>query len=258
MSEKRVLSKKTSICLLAGATTLLLTLLLFLNPIPQSQQYHLFADTKSWLGIPNASNVLSNLPFAFIGIWGLIVLFFPHKKLFLDNRERWPWITFSIGLFLTALGSAYYHLSPDNARLVWDRLPMTLVFMSLATALICERISTPFGLLAWPILIAIGFSSIVYWHHTNDLRPYLGVQLFTLLVMLLMLVTVSPYNRNWDLAVIIILFALARLFEFFDKEIYRLTANVASGHTLKHLAAALAALWLIRMISKRKIVTDEH
>ena len=33
-------------------------------------------------------------------------------------------------MLLTAVGSSYYHLAPDNERLFWDRLPMTIAFSS--------------------------------------------------------------------------------------------------------------------------------
>lgn len=65
---------------------------------------------------------------------------------FLDPRERWPYVLVFVGLVLTAFGSAYYHLAPDNARLVWDRLPMTIVFMPLVAALIAERVNLKLGL----------------------------------------------------------------------------------------------------------------
>ena len=40
-------------------------------PIPQDPGYHSFADQRTMIGIPNALNVVSNVPFAFIGLAGL-------------------------------------------------------------------------------------------------------------------------------------------------------------------------------------------
>lgn len=237
----------------------LLTVLVFyiLKPIPQLQSYHHFADQRNFLGIPNAWNVLSNIAIALPGLWGLVLLFSPEKVLFNDHRERWLWIGVSIGLILTAVGSSYYHLAPDNSRLLWDRLPMSCVFMSLAAALIGERVNINLGLWLWPVLLGIGFYSVFLWYASeaqgkSDLSFYIGIQVFTILVAMVMLLSPSPYDRNGDLAVVIACYGLAMLCDLFDHQIHRLTGGVVSGHTLKHLAVGLAGAWLIRMIWLRK------
>lgn len=232
---------------------------LMLKPIPQPQSYHNFADQRSWLELPNALNVLSNVAFALAGIWGLFLLFSPGRIKFFDYRERWPWIGVAFGLILTAVGSGYYHLAPDNTHLVWDRLPMAIVFMSYVAALISERVNIRLGLWLWPILLGIGIYSVLLWHVTElrgigDLRLYLGIQVFTILSALVMLMAKSPYNRNWDLAVISLLYVLAIVFEMLDHQIYLLSREIISGHTLKHLTAASAGVWLMLMIDKRKII----
>lgn len=254
-----MISKKASIGLLLCAIALIVVVGLLFGPIPQPEAYHNFADQRNWLGVANAWNVFSNILFALAGIWGLFLLFSPERVKFTDHRERWLWVGVSIGLILTAIGSSYYHLAPDNARLVWDRLPMTIIFMSYVAALISERIDVRLGLWLWPLLLGLGFYSVLAWHASdlrgiNDLRFYLGIQALAVLVTLVMLLTRSPYTRTWDLAIVVILFGIARFFEFSDHEIFELTRGIISGHTLKHLAAALAGIWLIRMIWKRKIV----
>ena len=114
---------------------------------PQPLSYHHFADQRTWLGVPNFGDVVSNLLFLLAGVLGLVFLFgkSSHGQ-FLDPRERWPYVFVFVGILLTAFGSAYYHLAPDNARLVWDRLPMTIVFMPLVAALIAERVNIKLGL----------------------------------------------------------------------------------------------------------------
>lgn len=257
-----MVSKKTSVILLLSMTVLLVAIMFLLKPIPQPPEYHAFAYQKSWLGIPHALDVLSNILFGLAGLWGLVLLWRPGKIQFVDKRERWPWLGVSIGLILTAFGSAYYHLAPDNTRLVWDRLPMTIVFMSYAAALITERVNKSLGLWLWPLLVALGFYSVFLWHISelrgiSDLRFYVGIQEFAILVSLIMLLTASPYTRTWDLAVVVALYGLARLCEISDQEIYRITGGIVSGHTLKHMAAALAGFWLIHMIWKRKMITNK-
>jgi hypothetical protein len=252
------ISKKTSPVLLVGIAILIAMIGLLIKPIPQPQTYHNFADQGTWQGIPNAWNVLSNIPFALVGIWGLFLLFYADKLQFVDNRERWLWAGVSIGFILTAFGSGYYHLAPDNARLMWDRLPMTIIFMSYAAALISERINVSLGLWLWPLLLGFGFYSVFHWHLSElqgagDLRLYFGVQAFVLLATFVMLITPSLYDRNGDIVVVAILFVLAKLFEMFDHQFDVVTRGYFSGHTLKHLISALAGAWLLRMLWKRKI-----
>ena len=128
------MSQRTSVTLLLILTATVALIFLLLPRIPQPQAYHLFADRRSLLGIPNFGDVASNLPFAVIGIWGLIFLLRSGSNeatgRFLEQGERWPYLFVFVGLLLTAFGSSYYHLSPNNSRLVWDRLPMTIAFMS--------------------------------------------------------------------------------------------------------------------------------
>lgn len=253
-----MISKKKIFIILVAIALLMVAVGWFLNPISQPQSYHNFADQRSWLGISNAWNVLSNIPFALAGIWGLVLLF-SGKIHFIDKRERWPWVGVSIGLILTAFGSSYYHLAPDNYRLVWDRLPMTIIFMSFVAALITDRINARLGLWLWPLLLIIGICSVLQWHSSElhgagDLRFYAAVQIYTMVAALVMLLAPSCYrdSRNWDLVVVAIFYGLAKLFEAFDSQIFTLLNGIISGHTLKHLAAAMAGVWMIRMIWKRK------
>jgi hypothetical protein len=58
-----------------------------------------------------------------------------------------------------------------------------------------------------------------------------------------------------DLWVVIALYVAARLAEVFDRAIYAL-GGMLSGHTLKHLLAALAAVWVLRMIRLRQPVSS--
>src|SRR5579863_10657414 len=149
-----MISRKASLGLLILLTAIMIMACCFLPRIPQPASYHQFADRRSLLGIPNFGDVLSNLPFAVIGICGLVFLlrtrFRNNPQAFLDERERWPYLFVFAGLLLTALGSSYYHLAPDNARLLWDRLPMTVTFMAMVSAVIAERISVRLGLWLLP------------------------------------------------------------------------------------------------------------
>src|SRR6478752_8843870 len=121
-------------------------------PMPQPLSYHAFADCRAFWSIPNALNVLSNLPFLVAGAFGLALVARGGGG-FIDQREALPYLVFFLGAMLTSFGSAYYHLAPDNARLVWDRLPMTLGFAGLVSAAAAERVDRRWGLrLLWPLL----------------------------------------------------------------------------------------------------------
>ena len=54
--------------------------LIFVQPIPQWPEYHDFADDRAFLGIPNTHNVLSNLGFLIVGIWGALFVLSPPGR----------------------------------------------------------------------------------------------------------------------------------------------------------------------------------
>jgi len=142
---------------------------LFVPRTPQPLSCHQFTDRRSWLGIPNFGDVVSNIPFLVAGFWGLGFLCrTSSRERFIDAGERWPYAFLFLGLLLTAGGSAYYPLAPDNARLVWDRLPMTLVFMPLVAAILAERVNVKLGLGVLPLLIAVGMGSLIEWHWSEQ------------------------------------------------------------------------------------------
>jgi len=231
---------------------------MLLPRIPQPQTYHDFADQRFLLGITNFGDVASNLLFAVSGVWGLSFLFGQRGAgSFIDPRERWAYVFVFLGLLLTAFGSGYYHLAPDNARLVWDRLPMTLAFMGLVSAMISERVSVPAGFYLLPILLLIGASSVVLWWYSEvrnagDLRFYAAVQVYAVLIVPVLLLLPPRYTRSWDFAVVCCFYVLAKIFETADRGIFSLDRHTISGHTLKHLAAGAAGFWILRMIKKRQ------
>jgi hypothetical protein len=110
-----------------------------LKPIAQDPEYHLFADDRPLIFIPNCLNVLSNVPFVIIGILGITLISF-NKKLYIFQNIRFYYYCFFSGIFLTGIGSAYYHLNPNNSTLVWNKLPMTISFMSFFSIIIFEYI----------------------------------------------------------------------------------------------------------------------
>jgi len=234
--------------------------MLALPSIPQSQEYHNFSDQRSLFGIQNCFNVISNLPFLLVGVLGLHFLMRLNtrnsERVFIEPAERLPYLVLFLCVALTSFGSAYYHLLPNNDRLVWDRLPMTIVFMSLFAATITERISVKAGLVSLLPLLAIGTGSVIYWDMTErggmgDLRVYIIVQFYTMLAIpILVFLFPSRYSRGGDLFIAVIIYAFAKIFELLDLDIFEL-GHITSGHTLKHIARALSAIWILRMLEKR-------
>lgn len=259
--EAHLLSRKNGVALMLGVALGIGVLIFRLPPIPQPASYHQFADQRRWLGIPNFGNVISNAAFAIVGVCGILFIRRHAQKALLDPRERWPFLGVFIGLLLTAFGSAYYHLAPNNAHLVWDRLPMTIVFGSLVAALIVERMSVRAGLQLLPWFVVLGAGSVVQWywneiHGHGDLRIYAAVQLYSALALLLALLLPPRYTRSRDFAIVFGFYVLAKLFETADRQIFAFH-HIVSGHTLKHLAAAAAGYWILRMLALREPCTQE-
>jgi tryptophan-rich sensory protein len=255
-----LISRRTSLTLLFVITVIVIVVDLLLPRIPQPQSYHMFADQRSFLGIPNFGDVVSNVPFAIVGVWGLVFLLRSNSEQisehFIDRRERWFYLIIFFGLLLTAFGSSYYHLKPSNARLVWDRLPMTIVFMSLVSALVAERINLRAGLWLLPILLLIGVGSVLQWYISElrgvgDLRFYATVQAYSVLFLLMALLFPPRYTFGSDLVGVAGFYILAKVLETLDKPIFRI-GHIVSGHTLKHLAAAMAGYWVLRMVKRRR------
>jgi len=222
---------------------------LTLAPIPQDQSYHAFTDTRGLFGIPNFLNVISNVFFLVVGLLG--IQFFTHRNLGGTNKA---WLIFFVGVALVSVGSAYYHWNPDNTTLVWDRLPMTIGFMGLLVALLGEYVDTRLGnnfLLLSALLL--GAASVLYWHWTDDLRFYYWVQFIPLIVIVLLILFFrSSYSNRWIILLVLACYVLAKIAEFYDTEIYRVTTDLISGHTLKHCLAAASCYFVLLMLKQRK------
>jgi len=252
------MGRRGAIGLVGGLAVLAAAILLLIAPIPQDPAYHRLADSRPWACIPNALNVLSNAGFLLVGALGLaFVARGGGRHAFLEPLERWPYGVFFGGLLLTGVGSAYYHWEPGNARLAWDRLPLAITLMGLLAATITERIGVTVGSRLLGPLVAIAAGSVIYWHWTEqrgagDLRLYALVQFYPVVAVPLMLWWLPPrYTRGSELFAAAATYAAAKVPELADGWILSATRAV-SGHTLKHLLAALAGYWVLRMLRHRR------
>lgn len=226
-----------------------------IDPIAQNPAYHNFADQRRIFSIANFYNVLSNLPFVIIGVMGIRLV--ALRKTSSGLAELQPmYLTFFIGVLLTGFGSGYYHYQPDNQTLVWDRLPMTIAFMALFSAIIGEYISTR---LAWKLfapLLILGITSVIYWYVTElnghgDLRAYALVQFLpVLLIPMILWLFDSKLNKDKYIWGLIGAYTISKLMESFDIQIYKVF-GLLSGHSLKHLAAAFGTLIFYWALQKR-------
>ena len=228
------------------------------GPIPQLEHYHDFADQRALFGIPNAFDVLSNVGFAAVGLWGLTAL---------RSRER-PlpagaiagYAVFFAAILLTTFGSGFYHLAPDNARLIWDRLPIALGCAGLLAAVRAQTRAVH-GRWILPALVVSAIASVFWWSFTEssgvgDLRPYLLLQGAPMvLIPLWQWNARSRASERLAFAAAIVLYALAKVFELGDHAVLDALGFV-SGHTLKHLlatgAAAVLTASVVSMTTERR------
>lgn len=224
-----------------------LAVAMMLGPIAQPQSYHLFADRRAWLGVPNFGDVASNGAFLVTGALGLVACIRWRPE-----GARRSWIVFFGGVVLVCAGSAYYHWSPTDQTLVWDRLPMTIGFMGLYIALLSEFVAARLERYLLVPAVLLGIASVAYWVFTDDLRFYFGVQVLSLASVAAIVLTFRNSRRqNRYLGAAFVCYAIAVACEQLDRPIFELLNHAISGHTLKHLFAALAPFWIYRMLRAR-------
>lgn len=228
--------------------------ILSMEPIPQNIGYHSFADTRKFVGVPNFFDVVTNIPFLLVGILGFRVCLRAEP-----NTVRNAWMVLFVGVGLVSAGSAYYHWSPDNESLMWDRLPMTIGFMGLLVALLGEYVDNR---LAAPLLlipaVGLGLATVLYWHWTDDLRPYYWVQLVPLLTIpAVMVLYRRRYSHQWLLLVALGWYILAKVAESYDLTVFQHTEELISGHSIKHLLAGTGCYIIFVMLKKRKTIEHE-
>lgn len=235
---------------LAALAALLALGLLLHGPIPQWASYHVFADQRGWLGVPNAADVLSNLPFALIGGWALW-----SGRGLLRSDASLAWRAFAGALIATAAGSAMYHWAPHNASLALDRLPIAWACAALSCAFLAERLDARWGApITLAAALAAASASVLLWWWSeqlgrSDLRPYLFVQFLPMLLVPAALLMRLP--KRFDSAApdaawwgVLLGYAIAKGLELADHAVFD-GLGAISGHTLKHLVAAGAAAWLL-------------
>lgn len=218
-----------------------------LPAVAQWASYHDFADQRSLAGVPHAANVLSNLPFLLVGALGLAWLRGAAAR-----GVAAAYGLLFVGVLLTAFGSAWYHLDPRDATLVWDRVPIALAFAGLVAGTLADR--APRRRLPYTVAFAtVAAGTVVAWVVAANLMPYLVMQASFVAAALVATARLpSQYSHGRWLYGAAALYGLAVACEHLDRAIAAATHGAISGHTLKHLLAALALYVVAAMLRRRR------
>ena len=240
--------------LLISVVLLVLAVLLTLDPIAQDPAYYNFVDDRDWLGISNAWNVLSNVGFIIV----VLLRFAPYQQRQHDQSLHAYVTLFLLGVFLTAFGSAWFHWAPNTATLVWDRLPMTIAFSSFFLSVWHDFITPRARQWLWPAVL-FSTATVFYWYWTEtqgqgDLRPYVVVQFLPLLLLPLILWLYQKKSiQPRPIFIALGFYILAKVAEMNDGFFYELTGHIISGHSIKHLLAAVAAYYILMAYQKPEV-----
>jgi hypothetical protein len=244
-----------------AVSTLLIVVATLMPRISQDPKFHLLADSRVLFGVPRFGDVVSNLPFSLVGLVGLwAVAGARARPVFETTGDALPYRIFFAAVATIGLGSAYYHWAPSTERLFWDRLPMSMAFMAFFAAFTADRINRRVGIY-WvlPIAMGLGIASLVYWRWSEsighgDLRPYALIQFGPMLILPLMCLLFRERHLTDGryLAAVIAVYGLAILTARFDHEVLGFTAGFISGHSLKHLIAAVACAIPLAMLRARR------
>lgn len=247
--------KIASLCLIAF---ILLVFIWNFPPIAQPENYHDFADKRAFFGLNHAFDVLSNLPIFFVGIWGIYFL----KKTNLQSTstfEKNLWFVFFGATAFVAIFSFYYHLAPDNFRLFWDRIGLSVLFLSFFSLMLEERINHKIGVrLAIPLII-FGVGSVFYWILTEkagagDLRFYVLTQFGPIIVLpFLFFLFPSKHPGQYWIYGSLGFYILAKFAEEWDAQIFHFFHENLAGHTLKHLLSSISLVFIVLYLKKRAI-----
>lgn len=239
-------------------TAIVLTVLAaqpFLPHLPQSQDYHHFSDTRTLWGVSNGLDTLSNIPFIIAGITGIVLMWIGRLPAPTSALGAMSLLTFA-GLIATGIGSAWYHVQvpPNDAGLAVDRYGMVIAFAGILGLAAAGKVSARAGwCMGWLVLVAGPFS-VWWWTQTGTIAPYAVLQFGGMALLVLILFWRSADDAhatgpNWGM--LIAAYALAKVFEAADAQIWELTLHTLSGHSLKHIAAACVALAVIAPLYRR-------
>ena len=241
--------------LLYAAYAALAVLALWGPLVPQTAHYHEFADQRSLWGLANAADVLSNLPFVLVGVWGLWRAVWQAPAAVRASGAL-PWLALVFaGLLTTAVGSTYYHLAPSDWRVFWDRMGMVPVFAGVLALAVHSLLGQRAALVTAGLVLLAGPLSLVQWLQTGQLLAWALMQGGGMVLLLVLAFwqwrhAIAVPRIAWPLAAVLGWYTLAKLFELGDHAIWHASQHLLAGHGLKHLAAALALWPLLQKVQR--------
>jgi hypothetical protein len=135
---------------------------------------------------------------------------------------------------------------------------MSIAFTAFFAWVLGERLGERVGRAALLPLLSFGVGSVLFWAATlsaspgGDLRAYVLVKYLPPAITLLLLTLVPAPRRSLRIVLAtLLLFGLASAFELLDAAVYRTTGGIVSGHTLKHLVAAVATAVPLLLLPRR-------
>ena len=223
---------------------------LMLPVLAQDPAYHRFADTRTLLGVPNALDVMSNFGFLVAGLYGLLHVWSDRLHLFSTALKAGVVVTF-LGFVATAIGSTAYHLAPADGGLVADRLGMVVAFAGVLGMAAAQRVSARAGFALLASALVLGPCSVIAWSTLGTLTPYAVMQ-FGGIALLLGLLTAPALGPGPNWGWLVAAYLAAKVFEGADAFVWNLTGHAVSGHTLKHLVAALPVFAVTMALDVRR------
>jgi hypothetical protein len=238
------LGRRCSLAILAALTLATVVGLLAWGAVPLDTSQHQYADQRRWFGLPNALNVLANLPLLLAGVWG----WHASRSSSWPAALREPWQAFHLCVAGGSLVAAAYHAVPNDIGFLLAQLAMSAAFVMLTVGMLAERVSARFGsrtgLAAAAALLVVTATAVGFGvgaTGSTDLRPFLLLQLLpVLLIPAGALSLPGRYTRSADWMIMLAVYALAKAFELADAAIFMSTGWI-SGHALMHLSLACVA-----------------
>jgi len=215
--------------------------------------YHAFADQRAAWGVPHIADVLSNLPFAFLGVLGLRALVRLPAEAEVGSAQRGLLALLCAGLLLICVGSSLYHWQPDDVGLAWDRSGMSIAFAGLLGLAVADRLSARAGwTLALSLLLLAPLAALLPLF-TGNMLPWVVLQAGGLLLLAALAACPrQPGALHWNPATVLALYIAAKGLELADHSIFVLTHASVAGHTLKHLVAAGAVWPVVSALRQRR------
>ena len=237
--------------LLALGAGVLLLVALFAPALAQPPHANDFADQRALWGLPHALDVLSNISFAIASVLGLRALRrLPRAAI--GDAQRAGGRLFFFGLLLVAVGSSWYHLRPNDPGLAIDRATMAVAFAGLLGLLVAGLVSERSGKLLAGVALVLGLASVASWYATGNVLPWAVVQFGGMpLLVIAALVPPRPGALPVRWSLVLLAYALAKLFESNDQLVFAAGGELLSGHSLKHIVAAFAAWPVLHAIALR-------